>query len=99
VPKLHVPPATLQVEVRPNMDYTDLPRIVRFRSTMSIANGLSAPKIITAVGGDGKYYKQLVGVFNDTQIHPLILYSSNLAMMTFVKTRSWSRSLTKSPDC
>lgn len=66
VPKLHVPPATLQVEVRQNMDYTDLPRIVRFRSTMSIANGLSAPKIITAVGGDGKYYKQLVSTFDDT---------------------------------
>lgn len=60
VPKLNVPPATLQVEVRPNMDYDDLPRIHRFRSTMSIANGLSAPKIITAIGTDGKPYKQLV---------------------------------------
>ena len=60
IPKLNVPPATLQVEVRPNMDYADLPRIQRFKSTMSIANGLSAPKIITAIGTDGKPYKQLV---------------------------------------
>lgn len=71
VPKLNVPPATLQVEVRSNMNYTDLPTITRFKSTMSIANGLSAPKVITAVGTDGKLYKQLVSfhvkmtVFND----------------------------------
>jgi ataxia telangiectasia mutated family protein len=60
VPKLNVPPATLQVEVRANMNYTDLPRIQKFKPTMSIANGLSAPKIITAIGTDGKPYKQLV---------------------------------------
>jgi ataxia telangiectasia mutated family protein len=60
VPKLNVPPATLQVEVRPNMDYTNLPKIHRFKSTMSIANGLSAPKVLTAIGTDGKPYKQLV---------------------------------------
>ncbi|KAH6641960.1 hypothetical protein C7974DRAFT_420324 [Boeremia exigua] len=65
VPKLNVPPATLQVEVRPNMDYTDLPRIQRFKSTMSIANGLSAPKVITAIGTDGKPYKQLFKSGND----------------------------------
>lgn len=60
IPKLNVPPATLQIEVRANMDYNDLPRIHRFKSTMTIANGLSAPKIITAIGTDGKPYKQLV---------------------------------------
>ncbi|KZM20995.1 ATP binding [Ascochyta rabiei] len=65
IPRLNVPPATLQVEVRPNMDYTDLPRIQRFKSNMSIANGLSAPKIITAIGTDGKPYKQLFKSGND----------------------------------
>lgn len=60
IPKLNVPPATLQVEVRSNMNYTDLPRIQRFKPNMSIANGLSAPKVITAIGTDGKPYKQLV---------------------------------------
>jgi ataxia telangiectasia mutated family protein len=60
VPKLNVPPATLQVEVRANKNYTDLPRIQRFKPTMSIANGLSAPKVITAIGTDGRPYKQLV---------------------------------------
>ncbi|KAF7570348.1 TEL1 Phosphatidylinositol kinase and protein kinase of the PI-3 kinase family [Pyrenophora tritici-repentis] len=65
VPKLNVPPATLQIEVRPNMNYSDLPRIAGFRSTMSIANGLSAPKVITAKGTDGKPYKQLFKSGND----------------------------------
>jgi ataxia telangiectasia mutated family protein len=60
IPNLNVPPATLQIEVRPNMDYDDLPRIQRFKPSMTIANGLSAPKIITAIGTDGKPYKQLV---------------------------------------
>jgi ataxia telangiectasia mutated family protein len=60
VPKLNVPPATLQVEVRANRNYSDLPRIHKFKPTMSIANGLSAPKVITAIGTDGRPYKQLV---------------------------------------
>ncbi|RAR13257.1 ataxia telangiectasia mutated [Stemphylium lycopersici] len=65
VPKLNVPPATLQIEVRSNMSYSDLPRIAGFKPTMSIANGLSAPKVITAKGTDGKPYKQLFKSGND----------------------------------
>ncbi|KAG9191370.1 serine-protein kinase ATM [Alternaria panax] len=65
IPKLNVPPATLQIEVRPNMNYSDLPRIAGFKSTMTIANGLSAPKVITAKGTDGKPYKQLFKSGND----------------------------------
>ncbi|KAI4954006.1 hypothetical protein J4E91_001715 [Alternaria rosae] len=65
VPKLNVPPATLQIEVRPNMNYSDLPKIAGFKSTMTIANGLSAPKVITAKGTDGKPYKQLFKSGND----------------------------------
>lgn len=61
VPRLNVPPATLQIEVRPSTKYDDLPRIHKFKPTMSIANGLSAPKVITAIGTDGRPYKQLVG--------------------------------------
>ena len=62
IPSLNVPPATLQIEVRPNCDYTDLPRITGFKPRMSIANGLSAPKVITAIGSDGRNYKQLVSI-------------------------------------
>jgi ataxia telangiectasia mutated family protein len=60
IPTLKVPPATLQIEVRADKQYGNLPTISRWKSTMSIANGLSAPKVITAIGSDGKNYKQLV---------------------------------------
>jgi ataxia telangiectasia mutated family protein len=65
IPHLRVPPATLQIEVRPNCDYSDLPKITSFKPRMSIANGLSAPKVITAIGDDGKPYKQLVFMLRD----------------------------------
>ncbi|KAI8932149.1 hypothetical protein NX059_011032 [Plenodomus lindquistii] len=67
IPKLNVPPATLQIEVRANSDYTNLPRIASFKPTMSIANGLSAPKVITARGTDGQPYKQLVCILDTTE--------------------------------
>ncbi|KAF2204143.1 hypothetical protein GQ43DRAFT_201223 [Delitschia confertaspora ATCC 74209] len=65
IPRLEVPPATLTMEIRPNCDYTDVPKITGFKPRMSIANGLSAPKIISAIGSDGNYYKQLFKSGND----------------------------------
>ncbi|KAF2703524.1 hypothetical protein K504DRAFT_418601 [Pleomassaria siparia CBS 279.74] len=65
IPLMNVPPATLQIEIRPNCDYSDLPKIASFLPTMNIANGLSAPKVITAIGDDGKPYKQLFKSGND----------------------------------
>ncbi|KAF2678581.1 hypothetical protein K458DRAFT_394860 [Lentithecium fluviatile CBS 122367] len=65
IPMLKVPPATLQIEVRSDKHYGDLPTIRTWKSTMSIANGLSAPKVITAIGSDGKQYKQLFKSGND----------------------------------
>ncbi|KAF2112982.1 hypothetical protein BDV96DRAFT_497142 [Lophiotrema nucula] len=65
IPALKVPPATLQVEVRSDCNYRSLPVIESFKNKMSIANGLSAPKIIVAIGSDGKPYKQLFKSGND----------------------------------
>ncbi|KAF2744994.1 hypothetical protein M011DRAFT_470010 [Sporormia fimetaria CBS 119925] len=65
VPSLNIPPATLQIEVRPDCNYSALPIITGFKSRMGIANGLSAPKIITAYGSDGRSYKQLFKSGND----------------------------------
>ncbi|ORY15344.1 hypothetical protein BCR34DRAFT_559064 [Clohesyomyces aquaticus] len=65
IPSLHVPPATLQIDVRASCDYDDLPKIVGFKPRMTIANGLSAPKIITALASDGRPYKQLFKSGND----------------------------------
>ncbi|KAF2259280.1 hypothetical protein CC78DRAFT_621172 [Lojkania enalia] len=65
IPPLQVPPATLQIEVRADYNYEDLPVIVSWKNKMSIANGLSAPKVIVAMGSDGKPYKQLFKSGND----------------------------------
>ncbi|KAF2466182.1 uncharacterized protein BDR25DRAFT_345757 [Lindgomyces ingoldianus] len=65
IPPMGVPPATLAIEVRASCDYSDLPKIVGFKPRMTIANGLSAPKIITALASDGRPYKQLFKSGND----------------------------------
>ena len=64
VPGLKVPPATMAIDIRANCDYSDVPKITGFRPRMTIANGLSAPKIITALASDGLPYKQLVGILS-----------------------------------
>ena len=61
ISQLRVPPATLHLELRPTGDYGHVPVIARFRDEMSIATGLSAPKILTARASDGNQYRQLVG--------------------------------------
>ncbi|KAI9667274.1 MAG: Serine/threonine-protein kinase tel1 [Bathelium mastoideum] len=63
--KAGVPPATMAIDLRPNGDYGDLPKIVKFDSSIQIAGGLSAPKILKAIGTDGKVYKQLYKGGND----------------------------------
>lgn len=60
VPKLKVPPITLHVDARSDGDYTRIPTIHHFKPIMKIAGGLSKPKIIVAVGSDGRTYRQLV---------------------------------------
>ncbi|KAJ6444751.1 Serine/threonine-protein kinase tel-1 [Purpureocillium lavendulum] len=58
--KYRIPPPTMDIEVSANKDYSHVPCISKLEPTMTIASGVSAPKIITAVGSDGKRYKQLV---------------------------------------
>jgi serine-protein kinase ATM len=57
---LHVPAATMSVPLRKDMDYSRVPVIMSFQPRIRIANGLSQPKIITAICSDGRPYKQLV---------------------------------------
>jgi ataxia telangiectasia mutated family protein len=57
---LKVPPATLRIPLQRDRDYKSVPKVVSFLSKMSIATGVSAPKILTAIGTDGQKYKQLV---------------------------------------
>lgn len=62
VPSYRVPPATAILELRSDRDYSGVPRVAGFKPKMRIANGLSCPKILTAIGSDGRPYKQLVRV-------------------------------------
>jgi len=60
VPAQKVPPATLTIKLRPDCNYSSVPKVYAFKKTMRIANGLSCPKIISAVATDGQYYRQLL---------------------------------------
>ncbi|KAK3391861.1 hypothetical protein B0T20DRAFT_67652 [Sordaria brevicollis] len=63
--KYPIPPPTMQVPLLASCDYSGVPVIVKFEPQMTIASGVSAPKIITAIGSDGQRYKQLTKGGND----------------------------------
>ncbi|KAJ4398775.1 Serine/threonine-protein kinase tel1 [Neurospora sp. IMI 360204] len=63
--KFPIPPPTMQMPLLASCDYSNVPMIIKFEPQMSIASGVSAPKIITAIGNDGQRYKQLVKGGND----------------------------------
>lgn len=54
------PPPTMTIELREDCNYQDIPTVFRLRSEMSIASGVSKPKVITCIASDGVEYKQLV---------------------------------------
>lgn len=56
-----LPPPTMKIEIRANCDYSGVPTIARFSSEFTLASGVSAPKIVTAIATNGVRYKQLVG--------------------------------------
>ncbi|KAJ6144853.1 hypothetical protein N7470_008748 [Penicillium chermesinum] len=60
-----LPPPTMKIELRADKDYSKVPTVARFSSEFSIASGLSAPKIVTAIATDGVRYKQLYKGGND----------------------------------
>ncbi|KAK6950264.1 hypothetical protein Daesc_008590 [Daldinia eschscholtzii] len=63
--KWKIPPPTMQIELSASKDYSHIPYISKVEPNMSIASGVSAPKIITVVGSNGERFKQLVKGGND----------------------------------
>jgi ataxia telangiectasia mutated family protein len=55
-----LPPPTMKIAIRVDCDYSDVPKLVRYHPEFTVASGVSAPKIVTAVATDGHKYKQLV---------------------------------------
>ena len=86
IPKLRVPPPTMKIELRPDLDYGNVPVVARFEPHFNIESGISMPKVITAIGTDGLKYKQLVSVLAIKKEYMLIPRSSKAALMTFDKT-------------
>lgn len=62
---MHIPPPTMNIPLRPNRNYSDVPTITRWLPEFSIASGISMPKVATAITTDGKHYKQLFKSGND----------------------------------
>ncbi|RAL14631.1 DNA-binding protein kinase TEL1 [Aspergillus homomorphus CBS 101889] len=62
---LKLPPPTMRIEIRLDCDYSDVPRLQRYQPEFTIASGVSAPKIVTAIASNGQRYKQLFKGGND----------------------------------
>lgn len=60
-----VPPPTMKVAIRVDRKYSSVPHMVRFEPQVSIAGGVSAPKIATVVASDGSRHKMLLKGGND----------------------------------
>lgn len=60
-----IPPPTMKIPLRADRDYSSTPTILKFTPEVSIAGGVSAPKIITIVATDGSRYKMLLKGGND----------------------------------
>lgn len=60
-----IPPPTMKIELRADRDYSGIPTLVRFDSHFSVASGVSAPKIVTALASDGSRHKMLLKGGND----------------------------------
>lgn len=58
--RYRIPPPTMHIELSSTRDYSGVSTILKLEPTMSIASGVSAPKIITVVSTEGIKYRQLV---------------------------------------
>nr|CDP32262.1 Putative serine/threonine-protein kinase TEL1 [Podospora anserina S mat+] len=89
--KYKIPPPTMQMELSPTCDYSHIPMIVKFDPYMTIASGVSAPKILTAIGSDGRRYKQLVKGGNDDLRQDAIMEQVFAAVSELLKLHRTTR--------
>ncbi|CAI7585737.1 unnamed protein product [Penicillium glandicola] len=60
-----LPPPTMKIDLRADRDYSNVPTVTKFHPEFTIASGVSAPKIVTAIASNGERYKQLYKGGND----------------------------------
>lgn len=100
VPELGIPPITIEIGVRADMDYRNIPLIASFKPDMTIAGGISAPKVLAVVTDTGAVHRQLVSLRQMPSIVIVItIPSSKEALTTFAKTQSWSKCLDRFLTC
>lgn len=58
-----LPPPTMNIDLRVDRDYSNVPRLAKYLPEFTLASGVSAPKIVTAIATNGSKYKQLVSLF------------------------------------
>jgi ataxia telangiectasia mutated family protein len=66
-----LPPPTMKIELRVDCDYSHVPTVAKFSPEFTIASGVSAPKIVTAVASNGERYKQLVCILPLSVFSPI----------------------------
>ncbi|KAK4249918.1 Serine/threonine-protein kinase [Corynascus novoguineensis] len=89
--KYPIPPPTMQIALSASQDYSHVPMIHKFEPDMSIASGVSAPKIITAVGTNGQRFKQLVKGGNDDLRQDAIMEQVFAAVSELLKLHRTTR--------
>lgn len=63
--KLRLPPPTKQFPLRDNLEYENIARMMKVENKISLASGLSRPKVISVTADDGQRYKMLVKAGDD----------------------------------
>ncbi|KAI0148495.1 phosphatidylinositol 3 [Xylariaceae sp. FL1272] len=89
--KYRIPPPTMQIELSADRDYSHIPLIIKLEPTMTIASGVSAPKIITIVGTNGQRFKQLVKGGNDDLRQDAIMEQVFAAVSSVLKLHRSTR--------
>ncbi|KAI0435099.1 phosphatidylinositol 3 [Xylaria sp. FL1042] len=89
--KYRIPPPTMQIELSANRDYSDVPLVTKLEPTMTIASGVSAPKIITIIGSNGERFKQLVKGGNDDLRQDAIMEQVFAAVSSVLKLHRSTR--------
>ncbi|KAI8634758.1 phosphatidylinositol 3 [Xylariaceae sp. FL1651] len=89
--KYRIPPPTMQIELSASRDYSGVPLVTKIEPTMTIASGVSAPKIITIVGNNGERFRQLVKGGNDDLRQDAIMEQVFAAVSSVLKLHRSTR--------
>lgn len=63
LPYLELPPPTMDIEIRADNNYDQVPKLVKFCTELTIAGGVSTPKILTCTDTSGRQFKMLVSTY------------------------------------